>query len=167
MLLQESVTVINKVPVCTLPWLFQVYLNLIKTFTFFVLLDIVRKFTSIVAAFIILVSATGMTISFHYCGKSLQDVAVFGKTKPCCGGMEMPSGCCHNEKVEVKSDSFKVVPQISNAGFVSFLIHETAYPVLDFSLHFQYSQSNFLARPDTTHPPDGSDIVILVQSFLI
>ena len=46
------------------------------------------------------------SVAFHYCGKSLQDIAVFGKTKPCCGGMEMPSGCCHDERVEIKSDNF-------------------------------------------------------------
>ena len=142
-------------------------MNLIQTFTFFVLLDTVRKFTAILAALIILVSSTGTTVAFHYCGKSLQDIAVFGKGKPCCGGMEMPSGCCRDEKVEIKSDSFNLTQPISNAGFVSFLVYEIAFPVLDFSLHFQNSQSNFLTHLDTTHPPNGPDIVVLIQSFLI
>jgi hypothetical protein len=119
------------------------------------------------AALLILVSSTGTTVAFHYCGKSLQDIAVFGKIKPCCGGREMPSGCCHDEKIEIKSDNFKVSQQISNAGFVSFLVYEMAYPVLDFSLHFQNSQSNFLTHLDKAHPPDNPDIVVLVQSFLI
>jgi len=126
-----------------------------------------RKVTSILAAFIILVASTGTTIAFHYCGKSLQDIAVFGKTKPCCGGMEMPTGCCHNEKVEIKSDSFKVAQKISNTGFDAFLIHEIAFPILDFSLHFQNSQSKFLTHLDKANPPDNPDIVILIHSFLI
>ena len=126
-----------------------------------------RKFTSILAALLILVASTGMTVALHYCGKSIQDVAVFGKGKPCCGGMEMPSGCCHDEKVEIKSDNFSIAQQIAHAGFVSFLIYEMAYPVLDFSVHFQNSQSHFLTHLDKPHPPDGPDIVILVQSFLI
>jgi hypothetical protein len=127
----------------------------------------VRKLTSILAVLVILASSTGTTVAFHYCGKSLQDIALFGKAKPCCGGMEMPSGCCHDEKITIKSDNFNVAQQLSNSGFVSFLIHEIAYPVLDFSAHFQNSQSNFLTRLDEAHPPDGPDIVILGQSFLI
>ena len=126
-----------------------------------------RKLITILAALIILVSSTGATVAFHYCGKSLQDIAVFGKAKACCGSMEMPSGCCHNEKVEIKSGDFDIVQQIAHTGFVSFLVYEVAFPVLDFSLHFQNSQFNFLAHLDKTHPPDGPDIVILVQSFLI
>ena len=81
--------------------------------------------------------------------------------------MEMPSGCCHDEKVEVKSDNFTTAPQISNAGFVSFLVYEIAFPVIDFSLHFQNSQSNFLTHLDQARPPDSPDIVVLLQSFLI
>ena len=114
-----------------------------------------------------LVSSTGTTIAFHYCGKSLQDIAVLGTAKPCCGSMEMPSGCCHDEKVEIRSDNFTVAPQVYNAGYVSFLVYEIAFPVLDFSLHFQNSQSNFLTHLDEAHPPDGPGIVILIQSFLI
>lgn len=129
--------------------------------------SIVRKFSSILAALTILVSSTGTTVAFHYCGKSLQDVAVFGKAKPCCGGMEMPVGCCHDEKVEIKSDNFNAAKLIANAGFVPVLICEIAFPVLDFSLHFQNSESNYLATFDNDHPPAGPGIIVLVQSFLI
>ena len=81
--------------------------------------------------------------------------------------MEMPTECYHNEKVEIKSDNFKVAQKISNTGFVAFLIHEIAFPVIDFSLHFQNSQSKFLTHLDKAHPPDSPDIVILIHSFLI
>ena len=108
-----------------------------------------------------------MTASFHFCGKLLQDVALFGKTKPCCGGMEMPSGCCHDEKLDIKADNYNASQLISNIGFVPVLICEAAFPVLDFSIHFQNSQSNFLTHIDKDRPPTGEDIVIRVQSFLI
>ncbi|SRR5258708_30456779 len=126
-----------------------------------------RKFTSVLIALVILVSSMGTTVAFHYCGKSLQDIAVFGKIKPCCGGMEMPAGCCHDEKVVIKSDNFKVAQQIANAGFASFLICEIPFPILDFSSHFRHSGSNFLTAIDDTRPPAGPGIIILVQSFLI
>jgi len=93
-------------------------------------------------------------------------VAVFRKAKACCGEMET-SGCCHDEKVDVKADAFKVSTTISNTGFVPVLIAEISFPILDFSTHFQNSSNHFIAQLDKDRPPDDSDIVILVQSFLI
>jgi len=127
----------------------------------------VRKTLQIASIALILFTSTGMTASFHFCGKLLQDVALFGKTKPCCGGMEMPSGCCHDEKLDIKADNYNASQLISNIGFVPVLICEAAFPVLDFSIHFQNSQSNFLTHIDKDRPPTGEDIVIRVQSFLI
>jgi len=116
---------------------------------------------------LILLTSTGMTVGFHYCGKLLQEVALFGKTKPCCGGMDMPFGCCHDEKIEIKSDDFNTAQLISNQGYVPVLIAEFAYRVLDFSVQFQNAQPNFLARLDKDRPPSGVDFVIRVHSFLI
>ena len=79
----------------------------------------------------------------------------------------MPSGCCHDEKLVIKSDDCSTAQLISNLGFVPVLIAEMAYPVLDFSSHFQNSQSNFLAHLGKDRPPSGADIVIRIQSFLI
>ena len=116
---------------------------------------------------LILFTSTGMTVGFHYCGKLLQDVALFGKAKPCGGGMEIQANCCHDENLEIKSDNYSAAQLISNLGFVPVLICEIAFPVLDFSIHFQNSQSNFFALLDKDRPPTGEDIVVLVQSFLI
>jgi len=79
----------------------------------------------------------------------------------------MPYGCCHDERIEIKSDNFNAAQLISNLGFVPVLIAEIAYPVLDFSHHFENSQSNFLSQLDKDRPPAGSDIVIRIQSLLI
>jgi len=102
-----------------------------------------------------------MTVGFHYCGKLLQDVALFGKPKPCCGGMEMPSGCCHDEKLEIKSDDCNTTQLIFNVGFVPVLISEIAFPILDFSTLFQNAQSNFLTHLDKDRPP-----TVRILSFL-
>ncbi len=126
-----------------------------------------RKTLQIASIALILLTSTGMTVSFHYCGKLLEDVALFGKTRPCCEGTEMPSGCCHDEKLEIKSDDFNATQLVSNLGFIPVLICNIALPVLDFSIHFQNSQSSFLARPDKDRPPTDLDIVIRIQSFLI
>jgi len=79
----------------------------------------------------------------------------------------MPSGCCHDEQLEIKSDDCSTAQLISNLGFVPVLIAEVAYPVLAISRHFQNSQSNFFTQLDKDRPPAGSDIVIRIQSFLI
>lgn len=105
-----------------------------------------------------------MSVGFHYCGKFLQDVAWLGKAKPCC--MEMPAGCCHDEQLEIKSDTYHVAPPTSNLGFVPVLICDIAFPAIDVSLAVQKQSSLDLARLDESRPP-GQDIVIFVQSFLI
>ena len=142
-------------------------MNLILNFTFFVSHNLLKRLTTIFLTCLILVSSTGTTIAFHYCGKSLQDVAVFSKAKPCCEGMEMPAGCCHDEKVQIKSDDFKVAKLISAIGFVPVLVKELTYPILDFASQFEKVQTSELFYQDNSHPPAGTDIVILTQSFLI
>lgn len=126
-----------------------------------------KKIAQIASISLILLTSTGMTVGFHYCGKLLQDVALFGKTKPCCGGMEMPAGCCHDEKMDIKSDDYNAAQLVSNVGFIPVLIGEIAFPVLDFSIHFQNSKSNFAAHLDKDRPPTDADIVIRIQSLLI
>jgi len=127
----------------------------------------VRKSLQIASIALILLTSAGIRIGFHYCGKLLQDVALFGETKPCCGGMEMPSGCCHDEKLEIKSDDGNTSQLVSNLGFVGVFISEMEFPILDFSLQFHNAQSNFIAHLDKDRPPTGDDIVVFVQSFLI
>ena len=106
-------------------------------------------------------------MAFHYCGNLLQDVAVFRKAMPCCGAME-DSGCCHDEKVDVKSDAFKVSAAVSNIGFVPVLISEVSFPILDFAIQHQNSSQAFISYFDDSPPPDpGAERIILVQSFLM
>ena len=126
-----------------------------------------KKTLQIASISLILLTSTGMTIGYHYCGKLLQEVALFGKTKPCCGGMEMPSGCCHDEKLEIKSDDCNAAQLISNLGYIPVLISEIDFPILDFSLQFQNAQSGFFTHLDKDRPPTGTDIVIRIQSLLI
>ena len=143
-------------------------LNLIANFTFFVSSDHnLKRLTTIFLTSLILASAAGMTVAFHYCGQSLQDINVLGKAKSCCGGVEMPGGCCHDEKVEIKSDDYQLAQPITNAGFIPTLICEFAYPILDFTSQFEKVQTSHLFYQDNSPPPGGPDIVILTQSFLI
>ena len=108
-----------------------------------------------------------MTVAFHYCGQSLQDINVIGKAKSCCGRVEMPGGCCHDEKVEIKSDDYQFAQPITNAGFIPTLICELAYPILDFTSQFEKVQTSQLFYQDNSPPHAGPEIIILTQSFLI
>ena len=126
-----------------------------------------KRVTTIFFTCLILASAAGTTVAFHYCGKLLQDVNAFGEAKPCCGGVEMPAGCCHDEKIEIKSDDYQFAQQITNAGFIPTLICEFTYPILDFTAQFEKVQTSHLFYQDNSHPPAGPDIILLTQSFLI
>jgi hypothetical protein len=126
-----------------------------------------KKITATFSILLILVTSIGAQVAFHYCGNTLQDVAVFRKANPCCGAMET-SGCCHDEKVDVKSDAFKVTQLVSNIGFIPVLLSEVTFPILDFSIQFQNSSQAFISYFDDSPPPDpGAERVILIQSFLI
>jgi hypothetical protein len=126
-----------------------------------------KKLATIFLTSLVLLSSMGVTVAYHYCGRSLQDVAIYGNAKSCCEGDEMPVGCCHNEKIEVKSDNYQVAQQIHPAGFFPVLIREGSFAELDFSVHFKQSKANFLTQLDPGRPPASADILILVQSFLI
>jgi hypothetical protein len=109
----------------------------------------------------------GTTIAFHYCGKSLKEVVVIGEPKPCCPGSVMPMGCCHDEKVEIQSDDFKVAQQLVAIDFIPALIGEFTFPILDFTAQFKQAQASLFFSQDHSHPPAPPDIILFVQSFLI
>ena len=146
---------------------FPDFLELIAKFNVLYIWNQVKKTLTIFFAFLISASSIGTAVAFHYCGKSLQDVAVFGKPMPCCGGMEMPSGCCHDEKVQIKPDDFQVTKAIAATGFVPVLICQIAYPILDFNTQFEKAQLSNYFHLDRSHPPANQDIIILAHSFLI
>ena len=126
-----------------------------------------KRLPTIFLTFLILVSSAGTTVAFHYCGKSLQDVNVFGKAKSCCGGVEMQGGCCHDEKVEIASDEYQLIPQITNTGFIPALISELAFPILDFTSQFETIQTSHLFYQNISNPPADPEIILFTQSFLI
>ena len=119
------------------------------------------------SALLILASSAGLTVAMHYCGHSLQDVGLFGETKPCCAGMEMPSGCCHEEKIEIKAADFSLSSPVLNAGFVPVLLIEFAFPILDFTSHYRGTAAGVPTHFVDAQPPGPPDILLLVQSFLI
>lgn len=76
--------------------------------------DISMKYIShIILSLLLVTSTTGLTISKHYCGNILRDVAIFDKFDKCCGEDEMPMGCCHDEKEQYSVDDDYHVIQLS------------------------------------------------------
>ncbi len=55
-----------------------------------------RKTGHIILATLLLIATTGFSVSKHYCGSHLVEVAINSEIEPCCGDMGN-SNCCHNE----------------------------------------------------------------------
>ena len=61
-----------------------------------------KKIAHILLVFLFLGSATGMTISKHYCGTTLKSISINSTPDSCCG-----SACkrCHNESFTIKIEN--------------------------------------------------------------
>jgi hypothetical protein len=61
-----------------------------------------KKIAHIILSLLLLISTTGITITWHYCGNALERIAINSEAKSCCEN----DGCCHNESTlyQVKDD---------------------------------------------------------------
>ena len=116
---------------------------------------------------LILAVSIGATVQFHYCGHLLRDVVVIGELRPCCGELENMKGCCHDEKVEIKSDPYSKATITSTAVHAPFILRPISFQLLDFNkLHKAASLVLLIKSPDS-HPPALPDVLALIQTFLI
>lgn len=115
---------------------------------------------------LILASSVGVTVASHYCGYTLQQVAVNAEADPCCHQASMPEGCCHDEikhfSVDEQYHGQNSLQMDASAKLVLqtltyFFTHEL------FKVDEELSTWTAYQSP----PPAESDIYIKVQSFLI
>jgi hypothetical protein len=72
-----------------------------------------RSILSICLAFLVLVSSSSFMVGIHYCGGSVQNVALFTKAEPCAMEKSMPpchkhmNTCCEDEAVIHEGVGFK------------------------------------------------------------
>ncbi len=125
-----------------------------------------RSLANIFLAVLLLIGTFGVTISKHYCGGHVHDIAINKPANAC--GMEddMPAGCCHNE-----SEHFGVEDEFQLQNFDTdltpkiFVLYSIAYFISNTIPEESASANQFL----TEIPPPLSkpDIYMRVQSFLL
>ena len=129
-----------------------------------------KKAFSVLLSFIILLSSTSFSLSAHYCGQQLVDIALFGEAEACpmtkekaCESDKMP--CCADRDIIIEGEDFLASKQLSKQEIknTEVLIASLNYPIKllvlnEFSV---YTLENY-------NPPlIDREIPILIQSFLL
>jgi hypothetical protein len=122
-----------------------------------------KIFGNIILAAYLLISTTGFTVSKHYCGGEMTNVAVNHEAASCCGG-----GCdkCHTENEFVKLDEDLVAP-------VHFETPQIAQVDLMLAPVFLFDQAVvsetplFAFRSESPPGRSGPDLFKTYQSFLL
>jgi hypothetical protein len=77
-------------------------------------MKVFRAISSLMFAFLVLVSSTSFMVGVHYCGGKVQDIALFTKAEPCAMEQSMPpchkhmkSHCCEDKVVMHEGEGFK------------------------------------------------------------
>lgn len=130
-----------------------------------------RKAGHILIIIVLLFGTTGLTITRHYCGRSLMQTSLYSTPDNCCKG-----GClgCHNERISLKIiDQFESTQDHLDfkAGFQT-LLEQVSLPIL---LAFSNSPELFLMNdgsgglrknPFTSKPICSGQTSPVLQVFL-
>ena len=125
-----------------------------------------RKIINISLALLLLTATIGVSVSKHYCGGNLVEVAINSHTNGC-DGMEMPasSGCCTDDtQFYAIDDDFQLDQQTFIFHAPETVLYEIS-DVIDVDLiAFELQYGEIFTPPPLL--PD-QDIFIQVQSFLL
>ncbi|MBI4929223.1 MAG: hypothetical protein HY841_00555 [Bacteroidetes bacterium] len=122
-----------------------------------------KKVFSIFLTVIFLISAMGMTINSHFCGKKLSSVGILAQDCSCKKKSGMKKGCCKNEIKYVKiTDDYSPSSQFHVEKI------NIAPIVLDFSFPsaIGHLTSSILVNSHSP-PPKFADRVIAFHSILV
>jgi len=102
--------------------------------------------------FLLLLSTSGISITKHYCGKTLIQTALYSTPGKCCSG-----GCpgCHNEKLHIQiKDRFEAPANLFDFSALSKKINQHYYlPFLNFDgTNSQLALTQF-QRAEQNPPP--------------
>lgn len=126
-----------------------------------------NRLIHIPAIILLLLSTTGVTISKHYCGDILKNIAINTEPEHCCEEDEMPMGCCHDEAQHYSLDDDLRLQQYDlklDPPSIAYLISYCTVLVETHNDDFENQHLNFVFKSPPRAEPD---IYISVQSFLI
>jgi len=142
-----------------------------------------NRITSLLMAFLMLVSSTGFSIDLHYCQGNLKSFSLLGEAKSChemakakhCSKMKKAchapktthckKDCCSNKKIEISADEDAQKIQVEHLSLkqIKFV---TAF-VKTFVLGDTDLSRQFIPHLNYKPPLLNRDIPILIQSFLL
>jgi hypothetical protein len=128
-----------------------------------------KKTFSVLLSLIILLSSLNFSLSAHYCGQTIVDVALFGQAEACPMADEMNNDseepCCSDRQIIIEGEDY-----LSSKSFekqevekIDILLSEFQFP-LELLLEEENTPS-FIAN--YTPPLIEQDITLAVQSFLL
>ncbi|HBB91686.1 MAG: hypothetical protein A2X22_04035 [Bacteroidetes bacterium GWF2_49_14] len=123
----------------------------------------VKKITNGLLVFILLLTTTGVTFHYHYCGNTLMAFSVFHTPKPCC---EHPEDCCHDNATtfQLKNDF------LSSANQVDFSVTSLDLPMVATCRVETIQAVDEIIRqkfPEESPPPTVSQRLSKLQQYLI
>jgi hypothetical protein len=131
----------------------------------------IKKAGHILIIFLLLLGATGLTITRHYCGKNLIRTTIFSSPDNCCKG-----SCpfCHNEKITFRiTDNFETsqVRIDFNEGFKTLLNQHSLPTLLAFSsiipsTSLYYSLGGYCIKPSRADLISAGHSTQFLQVFL-
>ena len=125
-----------------------------------------RKITHTLIAILLLTTTMGISVSKHYCGDELINIAINSEAEQCCDGMGS-SDCCHNETEYFQLDEDFVSPvfveNIQIAG-LDILFPVVFTYLLNTPEVFEKDVLNFAESPP---PPDLNTKLSFLQTYLI
>jgi len=133
-----------------------------------------RKISAIIMAFVVLLSTMSFTVSEHYCGHQLVDIALFSKAESC--GMELQkpstsqdcelkkSDCCKDEVKQYQGQN-ELNTAFSTLNFEQ-QVFVTSFTYTYINL-FEGLAVNIIPFKYYTPPLLVTDILVLDQTFLI
>ncbi len=111
-------------------------------------------------------NSTGFTLAKHFCGETLAHISLSDEAKTCCGDEEeMPSDCCHDEFNQLLLDNSQLDHQTLQLQPLTFFTLSVLTHFLSFSPEAVVPVSPWTAVHSPPLP--GTDVYLLVQSFLI
>ncbi len=127
-------------------------------------MTMLRKVIHMILVLILLVAASGTTLSLHYCGQELVSAAINEEAPSCCDGN---GGCCHNKDIhfEVKDD-FVASPQIDVVKNIEL---DTLFPILYMvfsEVPMETESKVAYAFFDSSPPPKIQTRLSLLQTYI-
>uniref|UniRef100_UPI0032174720 HYC_CC_PP family protein n=1 Tax=uncultured Draconibacterium sp. TaxID=1573823 RepID=UPI0032174720 len=121
-----------------------------------------KKFSHIIFAGLLLISTIGMAVSKHYCHSSLVDVSIFASADSCCDD----GGCCTNDNhfYQIKEDfSAPVISEIPVLAEIDVLHQSLLYP----EILFPNELTEEFELSDDPPPPTVMEFLAEEQLYLL